>query len=281
MLDVRAGSSFERQAAGQRDIFWWDLLFYALFGVVVTSSVAVAGVLLVFSFLIIPAAIGKLYTTRISGILAIGWTAGVCASALGLALSYQANLPTGAAMVCVFGAALAVAAALKPLLFNNATHRKQLLRRIGHLLAQTSLAIIFISALWLVAKPRADHPLLDTLEYLAPPLRQAFLTKNEQELNRLSSHGEIKAQQEALRLAGKERDSRWQGRALSDEEVRRISSFTQSFLEMKKGEQVVQREMRDHARERQRWVIGIPALLLCLAGFLWMKDRDWHYRTNR
>ena len=266
-------SSFARQAAAQRNIFWWDLLFYALFGIVVTSSVAVAGVLLVFSFLIIPAAIGKLYTTKISGIMLIGWTAGVCASALGLALSYEANLPTGAAMVCVFGAALAVAAALKPLLLNDAANRKQILRRMGRLLAQTSLAIIFISALWLVAKPRADHPVLDTLEYLAPPLRLAFLTENERELYRRSSHGEIKAQQEALRLAGKERESRWQGQALSDEEVRRISSFTQSFLEMKKGEQVVQREMRDHARERQRWVIGIPALLLCVAGFLWVRDQ--------
>lgn len=47
-----------------------------------------------------------------------------------------------------------------------------------------------------------------------------------------------------------------------------------------KGEQVVQREMRDHARERQRWVIGIPALLLCLAGFLWMKDRDTRDSTS-
>ena len=265
-------NSFDRQASGQRHIFWWDLLFYALFGIVVTSSVAVAGVLLVFSFLIIPAAIGKLYAYKVSGIMAIGWIAGVCASALGLALSYQANLPTGAAMVCVFGAALAVAATLKPLLLNDAARKKQILRRTGRLLAQTSLAIIFISALWLVVKPRADHPLLDTLEYLAPSLRVAFLTANERQLSRLAAQGEIKAQQEALRLANKERNSRWQGQALSDDEVRRISSFTQSFLEMKKGEQIVQREMRDHARERQRWVLGIPGLLLCLAGFLWMKN---------
>lgn len=263
-------SSFERDGASA-NIFWWDLLFYALFGIVVTSSVAVAGVLLVFSFLIIPAAMGKLYTTRVSGMLMTGWIAGICASALGLALSYGANLPTGAAMVCVFGAALAAAAALKSAVFNDRASRKKIWRATRRLLGQTSLAIISISALWLVAMPRADHPLLDTLEYIAPPLRLAFLTPNERELNRLAARGESKAQQEALRLAQKERDSRWQGQALSDHEVRRISSFTQSFLEMKKGEQVVQREMRNHARERQRWVLGVPALLLCVAGFIWMK----------
>ena len=264
-------SSFERDDASPH-IFWWDLLFYALFGIVVTSSVAVAGVLLVFSFLIIPAAIGRLYSNRIGAMMRIGWIAGIGASALGLALSYGANLPTGAAMVCVFGGALAVAAALKPALATDAAIRKKFGRTLGRLLGKTSLAIVFISALWLVAMPRADHPLLDTLEYIAPSLRLAFLSPHERELNQLALREELKAQQEATRLAQKERDSRWQGQALSDHEVRRISSFTQSFLEMKKGEQMVQREMRNHARERQRWVLGIPALLLCVAAFIWMKN---------
>lgn len=261
----------QSQAEAQGRIFWWDFVFFALFGVVVTSSVAVAGVLLVFSFLIIPAAIGKLYASRISSILAIAWGAGVCASAAGLLLSYGADLPTGAVMVCVFGAALAIAAALKPLWRADAARRGRTLRRLGSAMAQAGLGIIFISALWLVLQPRADHPLLDSIEYLIPTLRTAFLTSAERELYLRSHRGEIKAQQEAARLAEKERVSRWQGASLPDEEVRRISSFTRSFLEMKKGEQVVQREMRDHARARQRWVLGIPALLLCLAAMLWIK----------
>ena len=66
----------------------WDFLFYATFGLVVTSSVALAGVLLVFSFLIIPAAIGVLYADTLARQLAIGWLAGAMTSAAGLAISF-------------------------------------------------------------------------------------------------------------------------------------------------------------------------------------------------
>src|SRR5262249_59148541 len=87
----------------------WAFVFYASFGVVVTSSVALAGVLLVFSFLIIPACIGVLHGETLPRQLAIGWVSGALASAAGLAASYALDLPTGAPMVCVFGAALALA----------------------------------------------------------------------------------------------------------------------------------------------------------------------------
>ena len=89
--------------------FAWEFVFYATFGIVVTSSVAIAGVLLVFSFLIIPAAIGVIYASSPARQLAIGWTTGTLASAAGLGLSFAFDLPTGATMVCTFGAALAVA----------------------------------------------------------------------------------------------------------------------------------------------------------------------------
>ncbi len=79
----------------------WDFFFYATFGLVVTSSVALAGVLLVFSFLIIPAAIGMLYAQTLARQLAIAWAAGCAASLAGLVVSYAWDLPTGAAMVCV------------------------------------------------------------------------------------------------------------------------------------------------------------------------------------
>src|SRR6202163_1790980 len=97
-----------RQMTGAGPLVW-EFFFYASFGVVVTSSVAIAGVLLVFSFLIMPAAIGVLYGERLSSQLAIGWAVGSVASAGGLAVSYVADLPTGAAMVCTFGVALALA----------------------------------------------------------------------------------------------------------------------------------------------------------------------------
>lgn len=93
----------------------WDFLFYASFGFVVTSSVAIAGVLLVFCYLIVPAVAAMLYADRIGPRLAIGWTMGTVVSALGIFLSVYFDLPTGATMVCTFGFALILMAAVKPL----------------------------------------------------------------------------------------------------------------------------------------------------------------------
>src|SRR6202162_1674450 len=94
----------------------WEFVFYATFGMVVTSSVALAGVLLVFSFLIIPAAIGVLYVSTLARQLAIGWTAGTLTSAVGLVASFAFDLPTGATMVCTFGAGLVLAGLAYPFL---------------------------------------------------------------------------------------------------------------------------------------------------------------------
>jgi zinc/manganese transport system permease protein len=251
-------------------IWCWDFVFYALFGIVVTSSVAVGGVLLVFSFLIIPAAIGLLYSSKFRLALAIGWIAGSLASAVGLGMSYALDLPTGAAMVCVLGLTFALFAALKPFLFTSAGNKVETWRRLRFYGTRAGLVLVFASALWLVVNPQADNPLLDVLERTAPELRSPFLKATEMDLLNQSKLSEIKAQQEASRLGEKERNSRWQGAVLSDTELRKISSFTQSFLEMKKGEQVVQRAMRDKARERQRWVLGVPTLAICLAVWLWL-----------
>ena len=76
----------------------WDFLFFLSFAVVVTSSVTTAGVLLVFSFLIVPAVIGALFSRSLQIVLPIAWGAGILASASGLAGSYLLDLPTGAAV---------------------------------------------------------------------------------------------------------------------------------------------------------------------------------------
>ena len=94
---------------------FWDFLFYASFGFVVTSSVSIAGVLLVFSYLIVPSVAAVLYADRIGPRLAIGWTMGTVVSALGIFLSVKLDLPTGAAMVCTFGLVLIVMALVRPL----------------------------------------------------------------------------------------------------------------------------------------------------------------------
>jgi zinc/manganese transport system permease protein len=93
----------------------WDFLFYASFGLVVTRSVAIAGVLLVFCYLIVPSVAAILYSDHIGKRLAIGWTMGTVVSALGIYLSVELDLPTGAAMVCTFGLVLIVMALVRPL----------------------------------------------------------------------------------------------------------------------------------------------------------------------
>jgi zinc/manganese transport system permease protein len=84
----------------------WDFLFYTSFGFVVTSSVAIAGVLLVFSYLIVPSVTAMLFATSIGKRLAIGWTMGTIVTALGIFLSFKIDLPTGATIVCTFGVTL-------------------------------------------------------------------------------------------------------------------------------------------------------------------------------
>src|SRR5947209_7197459 len=97
-------------------IRFWDFLFYASFGFVVTSSVAIAGVLLVFCYLIVPSVGAMLFADRVGPRLAIGWTMGTLVSALGVYFSVLLDLPTGATIVCTFGAVL-IAMFLVHLLF--------------------------------------------------------------------------------------------------------------------------------------------------------------------
>lgn len=82
----------------------WDFLFYASFGLVVTSSVEIAGVLLVFAFLIMPTAAAVLFARGIRTRLFLGWVLAAGTSAAGLTASYRFDMPTGAAVVCAFGA---------------------------------------------------------------------------------------------------------------------------------------------------------------------------------
>src|ERR1700750_115870 len=98
------------------NVKFWDFLFYASFGFVVTSSVSIAGVLLVFSYLIVPSVAAMLYAESVGKRLAIGWSMGTIVSALGVYLSLQLDLPTGATIVCTFGVVLALMAAVKPLI---------------------------------------------------------------------------------------------------------------------------------------------------------------------
>ena len=106
------------RASGMK-IRLWDFLFYMTFGFVVTSSVQIAGVLMVFSYLVIPAVCAILFTDKILPRLLIGWGIGTLASAIGLLASYYVTigetqgLPSGSAVVTTFGIVLILAALLR------------------------------------------------------------------------------------------------------------------------------------------------------------------------
>jgi len=107
--------SFDEEAAKAAgwSLRWWDFLFYSLFGVVITFSVPLGGVLLVFSFLVVPAVTAFLFTRDPKQLTIIAFSTGAVASAIGLWLSYNRDLPTGPTIVCSYGLVLLVAGMIR------------------------------------------------------------------------------------------------------------------------------------------------------------------------
>ena len=81
-----------------------EFLFFAGFAVVLVKSVKMAGILQVFSFLVIPALIGRLFSRKPFTVMMIGWVVGALVTIAGMALSYKLDIPT--APVIVAGLAL-------------------------------------------------------------------------------------------------------------------------------------------------------------------------------
>jgi zinc/manganese transport system permease protein len=242
----------------------WDYLFFLSFGVVVTSSVTTAGVLLVFSFLIVPAVIGFIFSDSVGVVLAIAWAAGIVASAVGLLASYAFDLPTGATMVVAFALCLVLAGVLKALVLVGATQRWANLHIAARTLAAGALLLIFASSLWLIINPMADQPLLSALETATGLGPVQFLSASDRDTYESAARDTVRFQLEVDRLNASEKAARYQGSPLSDEEIRRIASYQQSFNEMTQGERFVQEVLRGKARTRERWLIGLPAAIIAL-----------------
>lgn len=245
-----------------------DLVFYAAFGLVVTSSVALAGVLLVFSFLIIPALIGLLWANSSTRQLLLGWAVGGFAAGLGLLASYVLDTSTGGTLVCAFALALGLALAVRALRDAEQGWRKAI--RLG---GKGAVAVLLGSTVWLAAQPRADQPLLDAVEAWWPTLRAAYFSPQDQTIYADAEHYVKRYSAEMERLGQLEVRSRWQGTALDDETLRKMSSFQQSYNEMIKGERFVMREIRSRAREQLRW----PLLVMLGAGLVGV----WVWRLSR
>jgi zinc/manganese transport system permease protein len=249
--------SFDPLLAGahHRRIFLWDVVFYGSFAVVVTSSVRIAGVLLVFSYLIVPAAIAGLFAVSVRGRLLVAWGIGAALSAAGLYASWTWDLPSGPAIVAAFGAATALVA----LAF--AFKRLSILWS-----AKIVCAFIGLAGLLLVAFPRMDHPWLDALENLAPAAQEAFLTAEERATRSDSADSIAAASDELARLRALEQDVRWGSSQMDAEKQERLRQYLAGRSEMLAGDQLVLKELRAKARERQRYALGIPLLLLGVIG---------------
>jgi len=106
---IRLSFDHEHAAAGGISVHFWDFLFYALFGLIVTSFVQVGGVLMVFSYLIVPAACGTYLVNSLPARLTVGWLVATLAGVGGLYASFKLDVPTGAAIVCGLGVTLLLA----------------------------------------------------------------------------------------------------------------------------------------------------------------------------
>ncbi len=150
---------------------FWDFLFYVTFGFVVTSSVSIAGVLLVFSFLVIPAVIAILFLDGIRARLIAGWIVGTLVSAIGCSLSYFRDLPSGPTIVVTFGASLLLAGVVRFVL--HAPARGVALVRVA---AGATVAVLLVGGSFFLRK-QDRHDLIQVLETGSPAERMMALAE--------------------------------------------------------------------------------------------------------
>ncbi|MBI3077096.1 MAG: metal ABC transporter permease, partial [Deltaproteobacteria bacterium] len=246
--------SFDPEAALRRGrwVRWWDFLFYASFGLVVTSSVRIAGVLLVFSYLIVPAAVGALVARSVAGRLVIGWGLGFLVSVLGLFASYAWDLPTGATVVTTFGALLATVAlglGARSLIRAVRTRGLSALRGTG----VAVFALMGLAGLLLLLFPQMDHHWLNWLEEAVPGIQLAFLTARERETYWESREAIRRGLAELQRLRAMQQEVQWGTRQMSEEMQERLRQFLASRGEIAAGDRMVLKTLRGKARERQRY----------------------------
>ena len=239
----------------------WDALFYASFALVVTSSVRVAGVLLVFAYLVVPAAIAVLLVRGVSRRLALGWLVGAVVSAAGLVASYRWDLPTGAAIVSAFGLALAVTAGT---LGTRAAAAAVRARGVAALRPAAIVlgAAIALAGLLLALFPAMDHLWLDALERGLPSVQEAFLTPAERGVRRDTLETLARGEAQLAELRALQQDVQWGTRTLDAERQERLRQFLAGRGELTAGDWLVLRTLRTKARERQRYWLGLPLLVV-------------------
>jgi zinc/manganese transport system permease protein len=159
----------ERVEAAGTNIRFWDLIFYMSFGVVIVKSVAIAGVLLVFSYLVVPAVIAQMFSDTIMGRLLLGWLAALMASMLGIVWSFYSDYPTGPAVVVMLGIVLILASMVYYL--RSAPNKG---RAVANVAALLLFSFIFFSSLSAFRKstPAAMLPKAASMDDLLKELKE-------------------------------------------------------------------------------------------------------------
>jgi len=265
--------SFDPEGAGaRRAVRAWDFIFYASFGVVVTSSVRLAGVLLVFAYLIVPATAAAALARSARGRLLVGWALGLLVSVAGLVASWTWDLPTGATVVVTFGVLVAaVAVALAVRAGARATRERGVEALRGPSVGLC--AVVGVAGLMLVLVPRMDHWWLDWLEASMPVAQTLFLSADERETRRDTEDDIRRSVAEFERVRAMQREAQWGTRPVTDEMRERMRQYLAGRAEIVAGDRLVLRTLKARARARQRWWLGVPLLVLGAGGTLWLARR--------
>lgn len=248
-------ASFAPASANPRMMFVWDVIFYGSFAVVVTSSVRIAGVLLVFSYLIVPAAMANMLVKGLRARLLLAWTLGGTITAGGLAASWFFDLPTGPAIVACFGTSIAAVAFGLALRFIS--------MRGAFLAAMLTFAVAGVLT---ILFPKMDQPWLDGLETVLPILQDGFLTEKEKARKAETLEDIARANDELTKLKAQEQEVRWGRLDMSIEMQSRMRQYIAGRSEILAGDKMVLQDFREKARARQQFGLGIPLLLLGAIG---------------
>ncbi len=219
------------EASGIR-IRFWDILFYMSFGVVITKSVAIVGVLLVFSYLVVPAVVAQMWSDTIRGRLLLGWVIAILASTFGIFWSFYSDYPTGPAVVVMLGLFLIGSGTAYYI-----RHAPAKLKAVANVAAMALFCVIFFAGLGYFRKP-------------APPEVAAKVEPIDMLLS------ELAAEEEAHQLDGVTH--------LGDMTDPRIVPALSSLLARAKSEMVVEAAVVALSKQKDRR--AIPALRRAAAG---------------
>jgi zinc/manganese transport system permease protein len=193
-------------------------------------------------------------------------------SVAGLVASYGWDLPTGAAVVATFGAALLLVAFARGIHALCMRVARDGVRALADLVGGAGIVGGLAGAL-LMLFPTADHLWLDAVESMVPPLQTAFLSAAERETLTESHVAAARGATDLKRLQALQADVQWGTRTMTADEQERLRQFLAGRGELVAGDRLVARTLRLRARQRQRFVLG-PALTaggLALALVVWRR----------